>query len=528
MKFKNTFEKYDLLESFYYILDELVQVKDSEDLIYSQIYESFGPQLPKSIILFDRHKNKKALNKRFMYFIEKSLYDAEELWKPLSRSYFTVLELFDNQAEDRLIGKNFKISNLPKDVSSGEFLLCRILEIDEEYFIYGDYVPVTFLHGEAIIDEFKRLHPFENLNPMQLKYMSYDLFMLYFVSSLDENIFSSDVDLFVTGAISTLMFNKPELSLFMEMSSFGSEKFFYATELLSIFYLRILLPKNQNYSSFKRINFHTYFKEAVERGCFKNETELIAVLDTMTEVYKFFSRFREDYKTAVSKLKEVKQDIFNLMDDLKNSMQGFYYDEKILKLISTPQNVISDLDTIENTIESESITESITNGSLTSKSVQILAEAVDIKPTKKVVSYTSYHFPYIDFLYRFLKFKDLVDTYDEVIISHLFDDFINLEEDEILAILYNSIFNIKFLEEIYPPIKVKEYVALFNKLFSKLKNEELLFDNLDDEEKHFVDAFYRIGLLDVTDVVKLSTTAINLINYNSNPSDNIISLSDYR
>lgn len=529
MKFENTIEKYNFLETFYYILDDFVQVNDTGNSIYYQISDIFGPLLPKSLVLLDIQKNESAFKERFLYFANMSLFDdADVLLESLTNSYITVLELFEKGAEDRLLGKSIKLSNFPEDVSPGEFLICRVLEIDGEYFVYGDYIPMTFLHAEAVIDEFNRLHTLETLDLKQLKHSSYDLFMLYFASILDENLLSVDVDLFATGAISTLMFNSPELSLYMQMSSFGSEKFFNSTELLGIFYMRILLPQNNNYSSFKRINFYECFTTAVENGYFKNESELFAVLETVIDVYKFFSRFRDDYKLALSSLKEVKQNIFNLIRTLKKSTNGFYYDENLLNLIETPHRVVSDLEKIEEILGIESIVESRTTAALTSKSIQILSDALEVNPIKKVTNYTAYHFPYVDFLYRFLKLKGLVKVYDEVIPTTLLDHFLNFEEEEILALIYTSIFNVDFLNKIYPPIKVKEFSTIFNSLFKKLKVSEINFDELTQEELHFVEGFSRIGLIDIDRVVKLSNTAMAILNYYNSPTNNIVSLNDYR
>lgn len=531
MKFKNTFEKYEFIERFYLLLDELVTIKD-DDVLYKQLTETFGEHLPKSIVIFDRKNNENAFRSRFKHICDISLFDdAYVLSDNIVNSYITVIELYsENSIKDKLLNIEFKIENIPSEVISGELLICRIIEIDNQYFILGDYIPLTFLHAEALIDEFTKLHnpDSKTLDAASVKYLSYDLVMFYFLTSFDQTYLTNDIDIFENGAIATLMFNKPELSLFVHMFSYGSEQFFNFLELLSIFYLNSLLPSNKNFSSFKRINFYDEFYKLANLGAFKNQTEFLFVIDAITDLYKFLSQYDEKYKEALQALKDVKKHIFEIIPLLKNSLQGFYYDESLLDIVPTTAPVLDDLDVIRDTIAADNIYESSKNLSLTGKSIRTLADALKINPTKKVTSLSTYHFPYIDFLYRFIRAKGLIDVFGEISLTHRFDEFENLDDEEILALLYTSLFNNEFLNFIYPPIKVKELLNKLQELFYSLTNTSIKLDNLSTEQLHYLDFFSRLGLVTMDEVATISFVGKNIIQYYSLPTQNIINLNNYR
>lgn len=530
MKFKNTLEKYEFAERFYFLLQDLVNIK--EDSIYNQLSEIFGTNLPKSIVLLDRKKHINAFESRFKTFADMAIYDnAIEIAPNIINSYLTLLEISSlNYAKDRFLKSDFKIENLPDDVLIGEFLLCRILEIDGKYFIYGDYIPMTFLHAEALVDEFTKI---KGINTdlsvsSNLKYLSYDLVMFYFMTSLDKSILASEVDIFESGAISTLMMNKPELSFFIQMFSYGSDQFYDFVELLSIFYIHALLPKDKNYSSFKRIDFYEEFSNMAVNGLFKSQTELLLVLDSITDLYKFLSRFDEIYKSAVIDLKNVKKNIFKIISDLKDSLFGFYYDEAILDLPIPTSDIINDIEIIGDVIDTESLMESKNSSSLTRKSIKLLASVLEINPTTDTENLTSYHFPYIDFIYRFMRAKGLFEDSKEVCLSDRFEEFQMLDDDEIMAIIYTSIFNPEFLKAIYPPIKTKEFITNVRTLIDEMLSAPIKLNEVSSEKYQFINFFSKLGLVDMKNYASLSNAGIKLLEYFSAPAKNIISLNNYR
>lgn len=524
MKIKTTFEKFNLLNNFYNKLDNLVYVAESDEY-YVQMQSVFGINIPKSTILFDRAHNIEACKLRFAKFVENSIYeDASYLVENLLHSYLSVLEISEGNVRDKILNREYIIENLRDDLIKGERLIGRIVEIDSKYFLLGDSYPCGFVHSEMLLAELEKNseNSFNNMSISYLKEFSADILMFFIITALQNQSAIFYDEQLGDGEISIFMFNQSELTQFISIYPYGSDDFYDTIDSISVFYKNVLLPINQNYSAVKRIDFYNEVLYLCKSGSFKSQTDFIFFVHNMMDIYKNFSIYNSDYKVGYEIFKEIKKDIFKFITNLKTSLFGLYYDETYLELPFEDFFVAEDIEIIASIIDTENISLN-SDGLPTQKALLNIADALDVKPTKEVKQLNSSHFPYIDFLFRFMTKKNLLETFDVVGTSKKYLEFKDLEFEEIMSIVYTAFFNEEFISAIYPPKKSAEFLNIFHNLFDELKNSPIVINEFDKVKIHYINFLYRLGLIQYNKTDSIVTlSAIGHILLDSHLKDNII------
>lgn len=241
----------------------------------------------------------------------------------------------------------------------------------------------------------------------------------------------------------------------------------FIIRLLSKIYFNTLVEKNMNFSDYS-LNYKEIFKDLSESGEFLNQEELANSIDFLIIFYSKLALLGRPVGSMINDLREIQENIFYYLDLLKNSQEGFYYDDNILKILAKNKKAVFSnrfIENFDNFIEflDMNYVSVLKSGDLSPAKLREFVDSLCISPIKEVKTYKNSHFPLIELYLNFMikKYLTLIEGKEEkedIYLTDTADNYLVFDDITKLAIWIEALTNKNFLK------------SSFGKNYEKYKN----------------------------------------------------------
>ncbi|WP_277219394.1 hypothetical protein [Peptoniphilus vaginalis] len=241
----------------------------------------------------------------------------------------------------------------------------------------------------------------------------------------------------------------------------------FIIRLFSKIYFNTLVEKNMNFSDYS-LDYKEIFKDLSESGEFLNQEELANSIDFLIIFYSKLALLGRPVGSIINDLREIQENIFYYLDLLKNSQEGFYYDDNILKILAKNKKAVFSnrfIENFDNFIEflDMNYVSVLKSGDLSPAKLREFVDSLCISPIKEVKTYKNSHFPLIELYLNFTIKKSLTliegkDEKEEIYLTDTADNYLVFDDITKLAIWIEALTNKNFLK------------SSFGKNYEKYKN----------------------------------------------------------
>lgn len=229
----------------------------------------------------------------------------------------------------------------------------------------------------------------------------------------------------------------------------------FIIRLLSKIYFNTLVEKNMNFSDYS-LNYKEIFKDLSESGEFLNQEELANSIDFLIIFYSKLALLGRPVGSMINDLREIQENIFYYLDLLKNSQEGFYYDDNILKILAKNKKAVFSnrfIENFDNFIEflDMNYVSVLKSGDLSPAKLREFVDSLCISPIKEVKTYKNSHFPLIELYLNFMikKYLTLIEGKEEkedIYLTDTADNYLVFDDITKLAIWIEALTNKNFLK----------------------------------------------------------------------------------
>lgn len=229
----------------------------------------------------------------------------------------------------------------------------------------------------------------------------------------------------------------------------------FIIRLLSKIYFNTLVEKNMNFSDYS-LNYKEIFKDLSESGEFLNQEELANSIDFLIIFYSKLALLGRPVGSMINDLREIQENIFYYLDLLKNSQEGFYYDDNILKILAKNKKAVFSnrfIENFDNFIEflDMNYVSILKSGDLSPAKLREFVDSLCISPIKEVKTYKNSHFPLIELYLNFMikKYLTLIEGKEEkedIYLTDTADNYLVFDDITKLAIWIEALTNKNFLK----------------------------------------------------------------------------------
>lgn len=229
----------------------------------------------------------------------------------------------------------------------------------------------------------------------------------------------------------------------------------FIIRLLSKIYFNTLVEKNMNFSDYS-LDYKEIFKDLSESGEFLNQEELANSIDFLIIFYSKLALLGRPVGSMINDLREIQENIFYYLDLLKNSQEGFYYDDNILKILAKNKKAVFSnrfIENFDNFIEflDMNYVSVLKSGDLSPAKLREFVDSLCISPIKEVKTYKNSHFPLIELYLNFMikKYLTLIEGKEEkedIYLTDTADNYLVFDDITKLAIWIEALTNKNFLK----------------------------------------------------------------------------------
>ena len=229
----------------------------------------------------------------------------------------------------------------------------------------------------------------------------------------------------------------------------------FIIRLLSKIYFNPLVEKNMNFSDYS-LDYKEIFKDLSESGEFLNQEELANSIDFLIIFYSKLALLGRPVGSMINDLREIQENIFYYLDLLKNSQEGFYYDDNILKILAKNKKAVFSnrfIENFDNFIEflDMNYVSVLKSGDLSPAKLREFVDSLCISPIKEVKTYKNSHFPLIELYLNFMikKYLTLIEGKEEkedIYLTDTADNYLVFDDITKLAIWIEALTNKNFLK----------------------------------------------------------------------------------
>lgn len=229
----------------------------------------------------------------------------------------------------------------------------------------------------------------------------------------------------------------------------------FIIRLLSKIYFNTLVEKNMNFSDYS-LDYKEIFKDLSESGEFLNQEELANSIDFLIIFYSKLALLGRPVGSMINDLREIQENIFYYLDLLKNSQEGFYYDDNILKILAKNKKAVFSnrfIENFDNFIEflDMNYVSILKSGDLSPAKLREFVDSLCISPIKEVKTYKNSHFPLIELYFNFMikKYLTLIEGKEEkedIYLTDTADNYLVFDDITKLAIWIEALTNKNFLK----------------------------------------------------------------------------------
>lgn len=241
----------------------------------------------------------------------------------------------------------------------------------------------------------------------------------------------------------------------------------FIIRLFSKIYFNTLVEKNMNFSDYS-LDYKEIFKDLSESGEFLNQEELANSIDFLIIFYSKLALLGRPVGSIINDLREIQENIFYYLDLLKNSQEGFYYDDNILKILAKNKKAVFSnrfIENFDNFIEflDMNYVSVLKSGDLSPAKLREFVDSLCISPIKEVKTYKNSHFPLIELYLNFMIKKSLTliegkKEKEDIYLTDTADNYLVFDDITKLAIWIEALTNKNFLK------------SSFGKNYEKYKN----------------------------------------------------------
>ncbi|WBW50148.1 hypothetical protein O6R05_00885 [Peptoniphilus equinus] len=389
-----------VLLQFFDALPDLIRME--EDHAYQELLSYFSETLLKTTVVLDNPSYHDAIRRYFEIYLRRQGIPHDDLSvEPLLQSRLLLVEQERSGLVDML--RHTPVELEPVAMHLGECALVRVMSQDGTLHHLGTPRPLTFINAKGLAEEFVRIAQLGNVAAENYHAHSMDLLTLYQLIAFNSNFNPEDTELFDDGALLSLMFNPPELDVFMGQHPYHTKSFAADVALLEQLYFLSVYAEDMNFSSYLHFDYEALFAYAVKEGFF---TSTDAFLETVRILYNLYDRLSLVEPTAKKPAKELKQvadRTFDYMSQLTTSTAGFFLEH--FPHLSYELSEIADH--FLQGVTALSLRMNSSRSALTGSS---LAEAVTFLDVPRLNRKTllQSHVPTLDFILRLFLIKDIV------------------------------------------------------------------------------------------------------------------------
>lgn len=229
----------------------------------------------------------------------------------------------------------------------------------------------------------------------------------------------------------------------------------FIIRLFSKIYFNTLVEKNMNFSDYS-LDYKEIFKDLSESGEFLNQEELANSIDFLIIFYSKLALLGRPVGSMINDLREIQENIFYYLDLLKNSQEGFYYDDNILKILAKNKKAVFSnrfIENFDNFIEflDMNYVSILKSGDLSPAKLREFVDSLCISPIKEVKTYKNSHFPLIELYLNFMikKYLTLIEGKEEkedIYLTDTADNYLIFDDITKLAIWIEALTNKNFLK----------------------------------------------------------------------------------
>lgn len=229
----------------------------------------------------------------------------------------------------------------------------------------------------------------------------------------------------------------------------------FIIRLFSKIYFNTLVEKNMNFSDYS-LDYKEIFKDLSESGEFLNQEELANSIDFLIIFYSKLALLGRPVGSMINDLREIQENIFYYLDLLKNSQEGFYYDDNILKILAKNKKAVFSnrfIENFDNFIEflDMNYVSILKSGDLSPAKLREFVDSLCISPIKEVKTYKNSHFPLIELYLNFMikKYLTLIEGKEEkedIYLTDTADNYLVFDDITKLAIWIEALTNKNFLK----------------------------------------------------------------------------------
>ncbi|WP_138159493.1 hypothetical protein [Peptoniphilus catoniae] len=548
--------KFLMAKNFYFNMDKFIKiVNDNNDEFFNLLEILKEEKFIKSHFALDINKDVGLLQKHIKSFFTGVFNESyiSSIAKGLLESYPTLIRvnLAQNKKSlvyDDFLKEDFEIYNEDPDFKKGESLFVRIIEIDGYKFIldkistFKDDERESFL--TSLSNLFKASNNLESKTRKEkiliLKKSFPDLFLAYMITMAE--LFDIDEEIIFEHKkeeIKNYFFSNEDLEIFERFSKISQAKnSLNEDELIYIFSVLegFLNNKSLNFSDFSKFSFIDIIKDAALKGAFLNSSQFKKAVLSLRDFYNYALKYSDRFKKPYEELNEISENIFIYLNNLENSTEGFYFDEKILSLLDEPFyfNLIDKFGAFVDMLSLPEITAKKSSQAITDAGVYLIAKNLTLKPAKEVKRPNQSHYPLINFFFNFLNIKKMIKLDSrEISFTSKLNQFLFLDLEEQFAIFLHYLLNKNFLNLFLRPYKIENYFKDLKCLLNRLEKKSPL-DITDMEIKKrnrfLIDTLADLNLVSLEgNLVSFTETGQRIFkSYKNNLVDgNTINIEDY-
>lgn len=254
----------------------------------------------------------------------------------------------------------------------------------------------------------------------------------------------------------------------------------FIIRLFSKIYFNTLAEKNMTFSDY-RLDYKEIFKDLAESGEFLNQEELANSIDFLIIFYSKLALLGRPVGSMLNDLREIQENIFYYLDLLKNSQEGFYYDDNILKILAKNNKAVFSnkfIENFDNFIEflDMNYVSVLKSGDLSPAKLREFVDSLGIRPIKEVKNYKNFHFPLIELYLNFMikKYLTLIEgkgEKEEIYLTDTADNYLVFDDITKLAIWIEALTNKNFLKSSFGK-NYEKYKAFVIELIKDLAEDK--------------------------------------------------------
>ncbi len=422
--------------------------------------------------------NNKPYIETFLQEEKNSLNDLEmQILYNRRDSYLSLFEIIDYIGEYVVVKdilqdkvKNIWEPLLTNVISEGEIILARVGKLLDEYSFIGtiNYLPYNMksMFMEEVMIDLNLIRRYNNSITMEeyLKEHTLTLYRIYGDCILDAIENTEDI-------VSILYDELDEFELYLNNKYHNVIIGKHISNLID-FFEYYLVDEDLTLYHIDKIDFHVFFKQAIEEGFIDSQDSLNSYISTLKKYLRFLNTFYGEYKDSYLQLLDISNNRFSYMNKLKAANTNFKIDKHLssfltLSLNEVAQTFLFDFDkfllyTVENPLE------------LTSKNKFIkrkhLLEFEDIleSNTIKRKSPNQKDFPLVN-LYYFISINLglMVIKGSYLTITKKGTLYLRLREEEKYSLFFQYIWSDDFIKDVLKSDNVKS-MAITKKTFPGL------------------------------------------------------------